>query len=636
MKSRLFAFVLIASVLAPHGLAADTPVDTSTAETATAEDTNADVWELEGEGITVVSPPKPITTVRVDGEALAEAEPGNLSRAIAEEAGLAQSSYGAHGSVSGFSLRGFSQNRVTVYLDGVAINSPQTGDADLSWIDPSMLEAADIEYGTDAGGVVRLSLAEPGADVKAHTIRASNLSYAPARDASGLADAQSLSASIARASEVLSWKAGIYGTRADNAFPFTLDSGKHAFREDSRALDGGAYASASVRPHSDSTLSILGAGYLADKDIPGNEYGTGKGAQRETRSHSSIAYRSKPSPTTNRTLEVAASHGYSALDWEGVSEQAKHVMNTASVRARGEGLVGDRLSAGVDIAATFSWTRSSAIGNRERLEIAPSFYAESRPSERLAIRLSSSLLSVSGQDVTPVPSIGAAYSPTSGTTLTLAAYRAFKAPDLNALYWSGDPTARGNPDLHNEDGWGGDCKASWKPSSTLLASHTFFGTWYENAVTWQSSGGVLTAENVGEAIYLGSEHTLARAVKRGLTFRLSYSLMRTWILTGDYTFSDGKRVPYQSEHRVNATFAFKGSLWRARINGTFESERFVSIVNVLALEPYIIVNARIDRDVGKGTSVFIDGRNILGASYQTVDGYPMPGASITIGLLYSR
>lgn len=636
MKSRLFAFAMMARVLAPHGLAADTSVDTSTAETTAAEDTRADVWELEGEGITVVSPPKPITTVRGDGEALKDAEPGGLGRALAEEAGLAQSSYGAHGSVSGFSLRGFSQNRVTVYLDGVALNSPQTGDADLSWIDPSMLEAADIEYGTAAGGAVRLTLAKPYTEGQTYGIRATNLSYAPARDANGLADAQSLSASMARASEDVSWKAGIYGTRADNAFPYTPDSGARAFREGSRALDGGAYVSASTRPHGRSTLSILGAGYLADKEIPGNVYGTGKGAQRETRSHSSIAYRADPTPEEDSSLEVSVAHGYAALDWEGVSERARHVMNTAHLHARGERSLSDRLSAGLDLAGRLSWARSSAIGNRERSEIAPSFYVESRPSDRLAIRLSGSILSVSGQDVTPVPSIGAAYSPATGTALTLAAYRAFKAPDLNALYWSGDPTARGNPDLDNEDGWGGEFKASWKPSSTLLASHTVFGTWYENAVTWQSSGGALTAENVGEALYLGSEHTLARAVRRGLSFRLSYSFMRTWLLTGDYDFSDGKRVPYQSEHRVNATVAFKGTRWRARINGTFESERFVSIVNVLALEPYLTVNARIDRDIGKGTSVFVDGRNILGASYQTIDGYPMPGASITVGLVYSR
>ncbi len=636
-RTRARVFAALFSLCLSRGFSADAPPSTGSA----GDIDDAENWPtLEGEGLTVPAETRPShrDEIRLDPADVARAT--DLSAIIAEEAGLALTSYGGYGMVSGLNARGFASARIRTYLDGTPLNSPLSGEADLSWIDVSSVTKTTIEYGSGTGATVRLSTVDDSFRGFTWTAGLSNLSWIPPGDADGLADTQRVFASAKYGTDDLRWTVGWFGTRAANRFPYEDAEGSTAYRRDNAVLDTGLRAGVSGPISPGATLALAVSGYLADKDVAGSTGSASSGHQDDARTRESLIISVTDDERARYDATVALSHSFASIRWEDPTGVTDNATNSFDLSARVRRFATDAHTVGISTEAAYVACDSDSIGEKGLATATFGAALESRFPGRVSTSAELRVVAPSGGDGwTPVPSVSAFKGFGGASRIGISAFRAYKRPDLNALYWSGDPSAHGNPDLKSEDGWGGEIlaetRAKTRAGITIASSHSAHGTWYRNAVSWQASGGVWTPENMGEAIFIGTDHSVSVTPFDWLTLEATYTFLRTWVLTGGFTLSDGKRIPYQSEHRVILAITGAKDGWRWRVSPRYEGPRFVTIMNVTSLPGYFVLDASVTKAFENGFELSIEAKNILGESYETVEGYPMPGTSVSVGLYYT-
>jgi outer membrane receptor protein involved in Fe transport len=72
-----------------------------------------------------------------------------------------------------------------------------------------------------------------------------------------------------------------------------------------------------------------------------------------------------------------------------------------------------------------------------------------------------------------------------------------------------------------------------------------------------------------------------------------------------------------------------GSLF---ISAHYESTRYADTMNQMPLDPYCVVNATVNQNMGKNFTFFASLRNILNAHYESFASYYMPGISLVMGV----
>ena len=97
-----------------------------------------------------------------------------------------------------------------------------------------------------------------------------------------------------------------------------------------------------------------------------------------------------------------------------------------------------------------------------------------------------------------LPRFGAIINPWDNAALKLTHGKHFLAPTLNDLFWPEDPYAKGNPDLRPEEGWHSD--VTWEQSfvdNQLFYTLTYFHWDVDNKIQWgPDSNGVFTPQNL--------------------------------------------------------------------------------------------------------------------------------------------
>ncbi|MBW2171419.1 MAG: TonB-dependent receptor [Deltaproteobacteria bacterium] len=97
-----------------------------------------------------------------------------------------------------------------------------------------------------------------------------------------------------------------------------------------------------------------------------------------------------------------------------------------------------------------------------------------------------------------LPRFGAIVNPWDDAALKLTHGKHFLAPTLNDLFWPADPFAKGNPDLEPEEGWHSD--VTWEQSfvdNRFFYALSYFHWDVDNKIQWgPDSNGVFTPQNL--------------------------------------------------------------------------------------------------------------------------------------------
>lgn len=630
----------IAAILS-LALAAALPADDATADTD--ERTIPEDWEIvDGEGITVTREPPVSAQTDIISRADIDALKATDTLSILEKSlGISVTRAGGYGSVAGFSLRGFGSGRVAILVDGMPVNSAQSGSFDLSTVDPATIEKIEVTYGGSdsrfgssgaVGGTVNVVTKTNTSKGFGVSFGVSSLSQLPAIESRDLADAQRASVFLRGGTGKTGWTASSFATRAGNAFAYDDVDGTTRRREGNRILDAGSSASFAVALPSASSIDVSVTAYGADREVPGALHAGADGTQTDFSLIDRARLDLRRAGSDRVATEVSLMHTLSRTTWEDRASSSLHALNTIYAVNRWSFFASDglRLSAAAD--ARWSTLSSTNAGTVSRADGGANAAAEWFASPRATVTPSARFV-VSGAGIVPVPRLGLLWKPSPASALEFRhnAFRVYKLPNFNDLYWSGDATARGNPDLKCEDGIGADGGVAWCANDAFSLEGTAYASWHRNAIQWQSSNGAWSPANVGEAIFLGFDAKASAMPLRRLRLSLSWSFLDSRVLTGAYELSDGKRIPYQPAHRVNLDAAWATDKTEVRARAHYESERYTTVVNVARLDPFVTLGASVSRRLNADWTAYVDGENLLGASYVTVEGYPMPRATVTVG-----
>jgi outer membrane cobalamin receptor len=256
---------------------------------------------------------------------------------------------------------------------------------------------------------------------------------------------------------------------------------------------------------------------------------------------------------------------------------------------------------------------------------------------------------------------GLAFNPYKNTAVKFNQGRHFRAPTLNDLYWPDDGWTRGNPDLKPETGWHTDLTLE----QSFLADKLFFTAsyfywdvkdkiaWAENPAYPTSIPGMnkWTPANVDSAAGAGWELAAKIGPFRHMQFDLSYSRMdiqeqkkdcpqRQAVETPAQLFKGSLTYWYQEDATVNLTARYVGDR-----PADYRTDQ--DVVPQHILDSYWTLDLKWNQRLAQHWSLFVQANNFLDEAYTTrlgnfvaSDGsfvkadYPGAGRSFFMGLTY--
>jgi vitamin B12 transporter len=216
-------------------------------------------------------------------------------------------------------------------------------------------------------------------------------------------------------------------------------------------------------------------------------------------------------------------------------------------------------------------------------------------------------------------------------------FRSFKFPDFNDLYWI-QSGFMGNPDLKSEDGWGADLSAEFTLKDRLSFHSTFYGQWIDDSIHWSNISGSWRPENSGMAAFFGLDNKFELTLPFSPGFldmpvlSLTWIMQLSWLLSGDLSFNDNRRIPYMPMHIIGVSLKLPWKTGSLVISGHFESSRFAETGNIKKLDPCFLLNIILNQKLNKNIDIFGKINNVLNAQYVSFADYPMPGINMTLGI----
>lgn len=218
--------------------------------------------------------------------------------------------------------------------------------------------------------------------------------------------------------------------------------------------------------------------------------------------------------------------------------------------------------------------------------------------------------------------------------------RAVRYPDFNSLFWKGDARARGNPDLRPERKslWNFSTRFNSPRAGLPTLSIYYYSENISDLIFWQRTvSGIWEPRNEARARKKGVDVELDQEIFAGhLRLKSAYS----WVEARNGSSEpnrQNKRIVFIPAHTLNSSlWAAVGPL-NAMLVSRVVSEREVVPSNTpgIQLSGYHLWDASIGYSFGLGAwGGEIRGavRNLGGADYQLLRGYPMPGREYTLSI----
>ena len=645
-KTKLLFVVFSLAVLFPPG------VLESQEETAWEDYNDDDYYDdyppLEGEGLTIVGSKNTTQQMDIiDRETIEKTHAADLPSLLEETLGLGVIRYGPYGNQAGVNLRGFDVKRIAILVDGVPVNSAASGNFDFYSVDPLSVERIEVIHGGSdtkfnvsgaLGGVINIVTVKkpkPGWKLGGNI---SNTSYLP-NQAQDLEDAQNVNLYGAYGTERYSFNLNLSGNRAGNHFLYKDYYGFSRRKEGNEIFDGGVTASYTRNIGDYATLIAAGSFYYGNKNIPVSGYTSVFTEQEDMMSRESIMLDMPRAWHDDVAMEFALSH-----NWKETQFGPSFLSNENNLTAinRWSWYPGTKFTLRFGGDYRFIHLDSTDTGlhyeNRGGLYVT----SEYSPIKKLLF-IASVKGMTDGREIIPVPKLGWSWAISDNITLKNNYFRSFKFPDFDDLYWvQGD--FMGNPDLKSEDGWGADLGTELSIKDWFKFDSAFYGQWTDNSIHWNNSSGKWRPENFGTAAFFGIDNRLEFILPFSPGFLekpvlgLSWLFQLSWLLNGDLTFGDDKRIPYMPVHTLGVSLELPWITSKNKlpglflVSGQYQTSRYADTKNITELSPYFLLNIIYNQKLNKNFDIFGKINNVLNTRYFSYADYPMPGISMTLGL----
>jgi iron complex outermembrane receptor protein len=304
--------------------------------------------------------------------------------------------------------------------------------------------------------------------------------------------------------------------------------------------------------------------------------------------------------------------------------QNRHRSRTAQGQAvlHGES-AGLRWVAGVEGEA--QELASSRLGDRRRSRYA--LFAEGgRTFGRLTVggQVRGDHMSALGWEVSP--GLGLELALGRGATLAAHHGRSFRQPSFTDLYYD-SPATVGNPALQPEEGWSDELLARLPVNRALVELSVFRRDARQLIDFLRGDDGVYRAANHARVVTRGAEWSLqlpgggplgtSRVWASWLHSEVDVDPSRSRYALAHPRWEAGASTRVALPARVSGDLAWR---WRQPRSGS----------------SYSLLDLRLTRALGRGLSAELSATNLMDTRYQELDGIPMPGRWVVLGLEWSR
>ena len=601
---------------------------------------------------------------------------------LVESRGIQMLSYGPYGLESKASVRGFTDETVRVVIDGICVNNAQYGTFDMSSINLDAVERIEIVRGGftegvedegSVGGVVYITMKKQELKNSLKSDLALKTFFNSQSPLDSVFQKLAFEGRLGEntfltANGTLNYAANHYFYKLDKSYsliegPFGgaitqgrnggLYKGKEGswnVEDNSQVTDGHANAFLTHYFGDGNYYSIGDIFYAGHKNTPGPVNSANPGLQRDYNNNLSFSLwnpalagglfnlkNSLVCLSTNRFYQDRAF----LLDNQN-GENSRHFINTVKYTGTADftSLAGGRLNQTIGLSADYTNLDSSNDGKhfqfsgvlKETSRVAAfSNWSFSLP---LAAKL---CLNDTRANFAFVPKLGAAWnSPTGCWGIFTDLYRMVQFPNMDDLFWEGGGF-HGNPDLKPESGWGADLginlKNLKKGRHLFDISLTLFSDYYKDKIRWASN----TTENLSSAFYLGLDFSVqAKLFNAFWILNLNGEYLYNRLLDKENQYTYGKRIMWTPDFVVTLSSLWKFELATISLNASYTGRRYTDNMNLYFLNPYLLINLVVEGASIKNRFVpYLKIDNLLNWQYQSVEGYSMPGASLTLGARYN-
>jgi iron complex outermembrane receptor protein len=642
--------------------------------------------EQVGETV-VVADPYPTDTASADRAAssttvtVAERAPhaaDSVTQILSEQAGAVVTRLGGLGSTATLSLRGSSANQVSVYLDGVPLNTVTGGGVDLGAIPIGDIERIEIYrgmspmiFGASAiGGVVAITTAVPAAnraDVEAGA-GSFGTYYGGAKGTWSLGR--------------LHVYGGMHGLTSEGDFPYTVtsntgvttDQDHSAIRRnnDMQQLDGMLQAVVDESEGRRISAELLCFGRT--QGLPGNvilanpsarlgslwatgalaydspqALGPGGRVHATLYGHYDLSHLDDPHaditpiPTDARdriyTTGGTVTWRYAGRPWlvlSGLFDSRFDRYSPSDTNVTGS--PGTRLFGATGLEGDF-WVKSL------RLDLIPSLRLEMAREETSGRNPFYELLPTSApvNHVLPIARLAAIEELTSWLSLRANGGRYARLPSLVELYGNSG-LLLGNPALEPENGVNADLgpALAWRTASTRLSWTTAaFASFIDNLIQYEYGDGHARPANLGSARILGveSEATVELGAHLRVVMSGTYSDPRN---TSAIASQHDKFLPFRPRYRLFARPEWRAIRISPQTSLGFYLECDATGSDYLVPDNSVVVPDRLlfgagaYADLPGGFSLRLTGQNLTNASVYDISDYPLPGRELYLALSWSH
>ena len=597
---------------------------------------------------------------------------------IVESCGIQNLSYGPYGMDSKPSIRGFTDETVRVVIDGICVNNIRNGVYDFSVLNLKAVEKIEIVRGgfTEGvedegavGGVIyitmkktelkRLLSLDTSLKTYFNTEQPLDSCFQKLAFSGPLGEATFLNASgsLSYAENKYLYKSASMGTLPEGAFGgawYGLDvdkkgnvlSGKNKnpgewkTRENTQVTDAHADVFLTHYYGSGNYLSLGEVFYGGHKQTPGVAFSNDQGLQRDYDNTLSFTmWNPAIADTFNMKNSLVWLCNNCFYQNNIGTENSRHNLNTIKYTGSVDftSLAGGRLRQLAGMSADYSQLDSTNDGKHFQIsgiiKSTTKFAAGGGWSFSLPLA-AKFCLNDDKLKLAFVPKLGIAWEAGS-LRIFSDVYRMVQFPNMDDLYWIG-VGYHGNPNLKPESGWGADLGFN---VDSLAVKHgnlhgglTLFSDYYKDKIKWGSG----TTENLSSAFYLGLDYNFGTELfSRLLTFDLNGEYLYNRLTDESEKLSYGKRIMWTPDFMCSASLGLNFDFASFLLSASYTGRRYKTNLNVNYFKPYLLVNLTAEgAEIAGHFTPYLKLDNALNWQYQAVEGFPMPGISLTIGARY--
>ncbi len=577
---------------------------------------------------------------------------------VIEKCGIQNLSYGPYGLESKPSIRGFTDETVRVVIDGICVNNAQYGTFDFSSINLDSVERIEIIRGGftegvedegSVGGVIYITMKKQNlkkslkaeAAIKTFFNKESPVDtcFQKLSFAGNLGENTFLNSSgnINFAANKYLYKFTPSFELVQGPFGATDQQGFLRTCENAQVTDAHADAYLTHYFGDGNYFSFGDIFYGGHKHTPGPVNSTNPGLQRD--------YNNNLSFTLWNPLLSDLFNFKNSLLWlcnnrfykdKAESENSRHFINTLKYTGTADfiSLAGGRVRQLIGISTDFTNLDSTNDGNHNQFSavLKETSKINAGGGWTVSIPLAAKVcVNDNKTNFAFVPKIGAAWKKEI-VCLTADFYRMVQFPNMDDLFWDGGGY-HGNPDLKPESGWGADLGISLSGIKAgpgiLHGSLTVFSDYYKDKIQWGSG----TTQNLSSAFYLGLDFGFCIDLFENLfTFNVQGEYLYTRLLDKNNKLTYGKRIMWTPDLVCSAALSLNLAFIKLNLTASYTGRRYTSNLNSYYLKPYLLVDFSAEGSEISGHFIpFVKIENLLNWQYQSVDDYPMPGISLTLG-----